>query len=91
MGSGAQTSCFVIKRVQIHEGLCPVMCCVRMCRFLYLLRFRFFDVCDTCLARDVRRLCGVMCFDVIVWYDRARCAVLVLPSDGIVARLRNVM
>ena len=60
MGSGATTSCFVIGRVQIHEGLCPVMCCVRVCRCLYLLRFRFCDVFDTCIAWDVRRLCGVM-------------------------------
>ena len=30
MGSGATTSCFVIGRDQIHEGMCPVMCCVRM-------------------------------------------------------------
>ena len=91
--SGAQTSFFVIRRVQIHEGLCPVMCCVRVCRFLSLLRFRFCDVYDTCIARDVQRLCGVMCFDVIV-SDALCCAVLccaVLSSDGIVARLRNVM
>ena len=26
MGSGATTSCFVIGKVQINEGLCPVMC-----------------------------------------------------------------
>ena len=53
-GSGAKTGVFFIRQVQIHEGLCPVMCCVRVCvGFCFLLRFWFCDVCDTCLVWDV--------------------------------------
>ena len=51
---------FFIKRVEIHEGLCPFNVLCSCVSFLYLLRFLLCDVCDTCIVWDVRRLCGVM-------------------------------
>ena len=65
-GSGAKTGVFFIRQVQIHEGLCPVMCCVRVC-----VSVSVFCFVSGSVMYAIHVLYGM--FDVCAWCDVIRC------------------